>query len=94
MLEHSENVKRKILTTARDVEPLLFKVIADGREYEIYTNGTVKGFGDSPIVFNHYQWRIDRQRAITQLSANGRLDGAPTSGIISDRLGAGQTAPL
>ena len=33
---------------------LLFKVIANGHEYEIYTDGAVKGFGENAIVFNNY----------------------------------------
>src|SRR5580704_5660758 len=33
---------------------LLFKVRSDGKEYEIYTSGMVKGFGDDPAVMNLY----------------------------------------
>jgi hypothetical protein len=33
---------------------LLFKVIASGHEYRIYTNGRVEGFGDDVKVFNNY----------------------------------------
>jgi len=52
-------------------EGLLFKVIANGHEYEIYTDGTVKGFGENAIVFNNYHTLIrvvrknqhDQQRA-------------------------------
>jgi len=33
---------------------LLFKVIADGHEYEIYTNGSIKGFGEDARVFNYF----------------------------------------
>ena len=33
---------------------MLFKVIAGGREYVIYDDGKVEGFGDDPIVINRF----------------------------------------
>lgn len=31
---------------------LAFKIISDGKQYEIFTDGTVIGFGANPVVFN------------------------------------------
>ncbi len=33
---------------------LLFEVLAEGREYRIYTNGRVEGFGEGASVVNHF----------------------------------------
>jgi hypothetical protein len=33
---------------------ILFRVIDQGHEYTIYTNGQVEGFGENPIVFNYF----------------------------------------
>lgn len=57
----------KLPTTGKE---LLFRVIADGRDHKIYTNGYVEGFGDKVIVANYldllmaraYQEREHRQR--------------------------------
>ncbi len=39
---------------------LLFAIISDGREYAIFRDGTVRGFGSNPIIFN---WYTPRQKA-------------------------------
>ncbi len=35
-------------------ERLLFRVIANGREFSIFTNGRTEGFGDQAMVFNYF----------------------------------------
>ena len=38
-----------------NVQPqLLFQIFSEGREYRIYTNGRVDGFGERPLVSNYY----------------------------------------
>lgn len=50
---------------------LLFKVLAKGREYKIYTDGHVEGFGDSPFVVNYWPalHAIDQARLRLQLQS-------------------------
>ena len=33
---------------------LLFGVFSEGKEYRIYTDGRVEGFGDRPLISNYY----------------------------------------
>jgi hypothetical protein len=33
---------------------LLFRILDDGREYKIYPNGKIEGFGPNAIVFNYF----------------------------------------
>ena len=33
---------------------LLFRVHSDGREYLIYSNGQVEGFGENPEIVNYF----------------------------------------
>jgi hypothetical protein len=40
---------------------LLFKVISGGREYSIYTNGSVSGFGDGAMIVNYFDLLVARE---------------------------------
>lgn len=40
-------------------EDFLFKVISEGREYKIFTDGTIEGFGEDAIVFNHFIYHAE-----------------------------------
>jgi hypothetical protein len=46
------------------MKELLFQVFAGGREYRIYTNGRVEGFGDDVKIVNNYpRLRFGRPQA-------------------------------
>jgi hypothetical protein len=52
-------VERNPMSTgkARSMEQnrrMLFKIVNDGKEYIIYTNGEIEGYGDGAIVFNYF----------------------------------------
>jgi hypothetical protein len=40
-----------------NVPGLLFKVRADGKEYRIFANGRVEGFGENVQIFNYFLHR-------------------------------------
>lgn len=42
-------------------EKLLFKVISDGKEYRIYTDGRVEGFGACTMIFNYFLAQVHRR---------------------------------
>jgi hypothetical protein len=51
---------------------LLFRVIVDGHDYRIFTNGEVEGFhGESVIIVNHFHVLE------TQAFLNGKAKGKP-----------------
>lgn len=49
---------------------LLFAVTRDGHRYEVYTDGSISGFGDNVLVENRYpslvRWWLARAMAIAQ----------------------------
>jgi len=42
------------MKTNLDVNQLLFKIRAEGREYRIYANGKVEGFGNDVQICNYF----------------------------------------
>lgn len=54
----------KMKSQRKIVRELLFKVIAEGREYRIYTNGEIEGFGPDARVFNYYPQRVSKSNAL------------------------------
>jgi hypothetical protein len=80
---------------------LLFKIRSKKKEYEVYSNGEVRGFEDDAVtIFNGYimqakQWLACRQ-ILDRLShslSKSVLNAAPTTGITSESLGAGHGTP-
>lgn len=39
---------------------LLFKIVDDGKEYSIYTNGEIEGFSDQSSVCNLFPFHLRR----------------------------------
>lgn len=39
---------------------LLFSVIAEGKTYNIFTNGEIEGFGDDAIIVNYFDLLVAR----------------------------------
>lgn len=75
----------------------LFKVIrASGREYVIYDDGSVEGFGNLPTVFNYYPTLLAQTVARVRLQLENGTSLKPpltTSGCTSDLAGAGHSTP-
>jgi hypothetical protein len=54
------------MADVKEVRELLFRVIrnGDGREFAIYTNGEIEGFGDDCIVFNQHHAIVNQRVAL------------------------------
>jgi hypothetical protein len=55
---------------------VLFRVISEGKEYVIYTNGTVKGWKDA-FVFNSFPALLAEDRERSRLRQAGPAQGQP-----------------
>ena len=62
---------------------LLFKVISGDHEYEIYTDGAIKGFDSNAIVVNFYP----------QLLRSEKASALPTNNAVPERLGRSHLTP-
>lgn len=73
---------------------LLFKVSCpDGREYAIYTNGEIEGFGEGASVFNYYPALLVSDRNQRPEKGMSFAPSGPTTVHASDLAGAVHSRP-
>jgi hypothetical protein len=76
---------------------ILFRVISDGREYVVYTDGTIEGFGEGAIVFNYYP-HLRRESSLRRHSQpvahpDQRVEGVGIGNLPSGSGVAHKTSP-
>ena len=92
------HIKEKMLRLlaslpVRPNRELLFKVImgVGGREYLIYDNGEIEGFGAGALIFNYHPQLV--AMAVAQAKGTSAMSEPPTTILVSDLSGASQTSP-
>ncbi len=90
---HKNKVKNAVTGQPIAAKEILFRVYAEGREYVIFSNGEVDGFGQDSFVYNYYPSCLYYFLVAKGIVVDDNALASPTDNAKPSLTGAGHSLP-